>query len=123
MLSANGQASRSQFSDGLLEVDFVTRALDGPLHLVSLRRRYLLCHEHPGPRRENTHRVEFLLCRYEPVPIRSVVGLPVGTREKRRIWRIDLAANRIRLVDKPTNSADAFRISAVSIASHDASEP
>src|SRR5258708_23491051 len=114
MLSANGQASRSQFSDGLLEVDFVTRALDGPLHLVSLRRRCLLCHQHPGPRRENTHRVEFVLCRYEPLPIRSVVGLPVGTREKGRVWRINLAPNPIRLVDNTTNAADAFHVTAVS---------
>src|SRR5207245_5866609 len=105
-----------------LEVDFVSRALDGPLHLVSLRRRYLLCHEHPGPRRENTHRVEFVLCRYEPVPIRSVVGFPVGTREKRRVWRIDLAANRIHLLDEPTNGGDGFRVSAVPIANRDAPE-
>src|SRR5258708_35885880 len=102
MLSANGQASRSQFSDGLLEVDFVTRALDGPLHLVSLRRRCLLCHQHPGLRRENTHRVEFVLCRYEPLPIRSVVVLPVGTTEKVRVWRISLAPTPIPLRHKPS---------------------
>src|SRR5207302_1430407 len=106
-----------------LEVDFVSRALDGPLHLVSLRPRCLLCHEHTGPWCENTHRIKLLLSRYEPAPIRwPVMGLPVRTREKGGVWRIGLAANRIHLLDEPTNGGDGFRVSAVPIANRDAPE-
>src|SRR5689334_16796294 len=47
--------------------------------------------------------------------------LPVGAREEGSVWRIYLAANRMRLFGEPANGVDRFRVSAVSVGNRHAS--